>query len=115
MSSEICESRRSVSSWPAKALGRLVRGANVVLKPLGLALVRESKYAQEAGRWRDLKRAWPQFLSTIEEMEAAARELLFADLPRRAGRSEFMGYLQGTGKWEAFYLVAYLHRALAVP
>jgi O-methyltransferase len=92
--------------------GKMTSALNDVLSTVGLSVIRSSTHVRYKSMERDLDRCWPQFLDTIEEMEAAAREILFSDLQPKKGRSEFMAYLQGTRRWEAFYLLAYLHRAL---
>jgi predicted O-methyltransferase YrrM len=81
---------------------------------VGVSVIKTSAYDIYRQRLHDQERCLPKFLEAIDEMEAAARELLFPDLPRKAGRNQLMAALLGTQKWEAFYLLGYLHRALSV-
>lgn len=56
-----------------------------------------------------------KFPAVVAELHAALRALLFPELPARAGREELLAALLGTSVSEATYVLAALHRSLAVP
>jgi O-methyltransferase len=56
-----------------------------------------------------------KFPGLIREAHAALRTLLFPDLPAGTGREDLLAQLLGTSVSEATYVLASLHRALAVP
>lgn len=56
-----------------------------------------------------------KFPVLVRETHAALRTLLFPELPACAGREELLARLLGTSVSEATYVLAALHRSLAVP
>jgi len=84
-------------------LGRVKSLVHGALAHLDLELTRKSR-SPHRDRYERL----------IQETESLFVQLLYRDLPRRPGREKMLADLIGTNISEALYVLAFLHRSLAV-
>lgn len=92
-----------------KWVSRLLKGLNLLLKPLGIELHRSSYQQWLLRRLDELSQRYDLAIHELHQCYAAH---IFPELPENNRREKFLAKLQGTNPSEALWIIDKLHRSL---